>query len=610
MDAIEPEDSIVKLEPASTDSVISLVAKLVALGALIALCSWISIRFTREVGSSAALWIASGILAGILLTSPRRLWLWYMAAAWVGSMAMRFVHGDPWHSVLGLGLVSILDAYLVALVLNHYVSDVTDSAQIRRVGRIATSATLGASAFTAILAAMILSGFAGDSFQLVLFTWFTSHTVGMVIFATLTVVSRSLGWELLGRPGHRTEFMLVVIFTTAITFAVFAQSRYPVLFLVFLPLLLCAYRHRFAGAVAGTTIVTVISIAATLTGHGPFSLIPNAAMNERIFLMQIFILSASLLTLPVVTALTERGYLTYRLGESERRLRAITDNLPAFVTHVDTLGRYTFANAYMGRIMGVDPATLIGRSMRDVLGAAVYDEIHPHVEAALHGHGVTFEMERDFVDLHYHFQTTYVPDLDTDGKVIGFYVLIFDISQLKRAEHELTLLARHDSLTGLPNRLCFNEHIKTALARQRRNSRPLALLYLDIDRFKEINDSMGHAGGDSVLREFAQRLKNNLREADFMARLGGDEYIVMLEEVATPAIAQLVARKLMEAMQNDFVVDGRELHVTISIGIAYCNRAAPGQDELIQLADAALYQAKTAGRNTYRIAMVGNATTS
>jgi diguanylate cyclase (GGDEF)-like protein/PAS domain S-box-containing protein len=475
---------------------------------------------------------------------------------------------------------------------------------------LAVSATLGASAFTAILAATILAGFGGASFQLVLATWFTSHTVGMVIFATLTVVSRSLRWDLLGRLGHRTEFMLVMIFTTAITFAVFAQSRYPLLFLVYLPLLLCAYRHRFAGAVIGSTIVVVISITATLAGYGPLSLIPNAVMMERVFLLQLFIVSASLLTLPVVTALTERGYLTYRLGESERRLRAITDNLPAFVTHVDTLECYTFANAYMGKMMGVDPATLIGRSMRDVLGTAVYDEIRPHVEAALHGKGVTFEMERNFVDLHYHFQTTYVPDLDTDGKVIGFYVLIFDISQLKRAEQELTLLARHDSLTGLPNRLCFNEHIKTALARQRRNLRPLALLYLDIDRFKEINDTMGHAGGDSVLREFALRLKGNLREADFMARLGGDEFIVLLEEVATPEIAQLVARKLIAAMQRDFAVDGLELHVTISIGIAYCTRPAPGQDELIQLADTALYQAKVAGRNTYRITMVGDATTS
>jgi diguanylate cyclase (GGDEF)-like protein len=224
---------------------------------------------------------------------------------------------------------------------------------------------------------------------------------------------------------------------------------------------------------------------------------------------------------------------------------------------------------------GVDPATMIGRSLREVVDADYYGKIQPRVEAALRGETIAFEVERDLQGQHYHFRTTYVPDLDTDGNVSGFHMLSFDISQLKRAEHELSLLARHDSLTGLPNRRHFDEEFAITVARQRRSKRPIALLYIDVDHFKEINDGLGHAVGDDVLREFAQRLKASLRATDFVARLGGDEFAVLLEEVDTPEIARLVAQKLMSAIQRDVAADGHELHVTASIGIAFCQRKPP-----------------------------------
>jgi len=240
--------------------------------------------------------------------------------------------------------------------------------------------------------------------------------------------------------------------------------------------------------------------------------------------------------------------------------------------------------------------------VREVAGK-VYEEIKPHMEAALRGETQTYELERDFHGQRYQLQSTYIPDVDPGGQVIGYYVLSFDISQLKRAEHELSLLARHDSLTGLPNRRHFDEQFAMTVARQRRNKRPIALLYFDIDSFKEINDSLGHSAGDDVLREFAQRLKGTLRATDFIARIGGDEFAVLLEEVDTPEIAQLVASKLMVAMRRDIATEGNEVHVTASIGIAFCRRVTCSQDELIKMADGALYEAKAAGRNTWRIVM-------
>ncbi|MEO5595915.1 MAG: diguanylate cyclase [Lysobacteraceae bacterium] len=582
-------------------------AKMLATGAAVALCCWISLTFTRGPNGFPALWIASGLLIGILLTAERALWVGYVFAALLGNIAVRLAVGDSLYLALGLAIAGTLEAVVVTLAVAHYVGDATDPAKLGYAGRISTGSTLVACSASAVIAAFVASGSRGTSFGLAWADWFASHALGIVIFATLTMVTRALGWRLFGRPGHRAELAGMSILTAVVSFAVFAQSRYPLLYLIYPPLLLIAFRHQLVGVVAGSAVVATIAIGETLAGNGPFYLIPGASDMERIWLLQIFIAVTCLLTLPVATALTERRVLARNLREKQRQLLAITDNVPAFVAHVDSNQRYTFVNAYMGKVMGVEPAELMGRSMLDVLGAESYNEIRTQVDTVLSGQPVTFQLERQIQSLDYHFQATYVPDINPNGRVNGFNILLFDISQLKRAEQELVLLARNDSLTGLANRRHFDERLDQALARQRRNSSPLALLYLDIDHFKDINDRLGHPAGDEVLTEFAHRLKSSLRETDFIARLGGDEFVILLEHVETSVVAELVARKLMAAMQREFTVEGDALAISISIGIAFCGHHCLARDELIQIADGALYQAKEAGRNTYRLALADGA---
>jgi len=599
----------VKSDSAGDRNPLVLIAKTLAVAVLVALFAWISIRYTREPGSTSTLWIASGIITGIVLTSARQLWPGYLVGAFAANAIVRIAMGDAWHAALGLSFAALIDTVLVVLALAYWVGDASDTAKLNRTARVALGSTLASCAMSALIAAWVLSHdetmLFGDAYAM----WFTSHTLGTVIFATLTVVMRSQGWRLLGRPGRRLELALVLALLGAVCVGVFTQARYPLLFLVYPPLLLGAFRHRLAGVVIGTTIVTAVAIAATLAGNGPFQLIANGKPIERILLLQVFIGTTCLVAFPVATALAERRLLAHNLRQNQRRLRAITDNLPAFVTHVDRSEHYTFANAYMGKMLGIDPDSVVGRSVREV-SADVYAEIKPHMEAAFRGETQTYEIERDFHGQRYHLQSTYIPDVDPGGTVIIYYVLSFDISQLKRAELELSLLARHDSLTGLPNRRHLDEEFAITVARQRRSKRPIALLYLDIDHFKEINDSLGHAVGDEVLQEFARRMKGTLRATDFVARLGGDEFAVLLEEVDTSEIAQLVASKLIVAMRRDVTTGRGELRVTTSIGIAFCRRIACSQDELIKIADGALYQAKAAGRNTWRIVMTEDTASS
>ena len=178
-------------------------------------------------------------------------------------------------------------------------------------------------------------------------------------------------------------------------------------------------------------------------------------------------------------------------------------------------------------------------------------------------------------------------------------VFIRDMTEMRRLQEDIQHQATHDMLTGLSNRWMFGQHLNQAMARAQRHGQPLALLLLDLDDFKAINDGHGHAIGDQVLVEVARRLKTCLRGGDTLARLGGDEFTVLLPEVAGRDGARQVADKLLRTLALPCRLHGFELHVAASIGIALFPDDAPDADTLMRYADMAMYSAKDAGRNTY-----------
>ncbi len=296
--------------------------------------------------------------------------------------------------------------------------------------------------------------------------------------------------------------------------------------------------------------------------------------------------------------ITARVRAEQALRVSEHSMRAITENIPAMITRIDKEQRFTFANAFIGRVFGIAPESMIGKTMLAVCGEKIHGEINQHVEAALRGEVASFEHSGTAGDRVYYYQSNYVPDRDADGKVQGLYALTFDITDLKLAEAKLDRLARIDSLTGVANRRHFEEQLAVALARSRRQNTALALLSLDIDHFKSINDSHGHPAGDAVIKTFAERLRDCVRENDMVARLGGDEFVVLIEN-AVADTAEKVAQKLLAVMQQPITVADKALQVSASIGVAF-SPDTTSTEQLMQLADNALYAAKAAGRNTYR----------
>lgn len=288
--------------------------------------------------------------------------------------------------------------------------------------------------------------------------------------------------------------------------------------------------------------------------------------------------------------------------QSEQRLRAITDNLPVLISSIDAEQRVAFCNQTWQEWLGLDPKAIVGRKLRQVWSPALYASCSAFLERALHGERVEFEVECDALGVTRILRNTYLPDIADDGRVDGVFMLSADVTALKRVERQLTMLARFDTLTGLANRHQLNEKLAEALARAQRSGEALALMFLDIDHFKSINDTLGHAAGDSVLKEFAARLGQCVRTTDTVARLAGDEFVVILEGVHSEAEPQFVARKIVGQVSRPFDVAGRELSVTTSVGIAFHASGVVSPAELLARADKALYAAKSAGRNTYQLA--------
>ena len=306
----------------------------------------------------------------------------------------------------------------------------------------------------------------------------------------------------------------------------------------------------------------------------------------------------------VLRDLSARKQAEAQLVESEQRLRLVTDNIPALISYVDKDFRLLFANRMFETWLGLGREAILGRDVREVFGQRNFDTRRPYLERAFEtGEIVDFELAVEGTGQPRVLRTTYVPDRAPDGTVRGIHSVSIDITDMKVVENRLTQLARFDHLTGLPNRRQFEQSLESALARAQRSAQSLALMFIDVDHFKDINDTLGHAAGDEVLRAFGQRLKVCVRSSDLVARLAGDEFVVVLEQLGQGEEAQAVARKIVAAMEEPVLWNEEIVPVSASIGIAVVDDSADtSAAALMARADEALYAAKRGGRNTYRVA--------
>lgn len=304
-------------------------------------------------------------------------------------------------------------------------------------------------------------------------------------------------------------------------------------------------------------------------------------------------------------------HLTLVLTELNERHMRLLEAMHEGVIGFSLDGQIQFANPMAQRLLGA-PNRLVGdHIVRYVTGADPSSgewEAHP-----LHAACLT---HRPFVDADtrmyradgqmFPAEISFGP-LGPDSGPTGGVLVFSDISARKRIEEALRRQATFDQLTGIPNRALFYDELSRALARARRAHRPLALMYLDLDGFKTVNDTHGHAVGDRLLCAFCERSLRMLREGDLMARIGGDEFVVLVEDAPDPESLQSIANKLCQAAREPFDLDGIEARIAVSLGIAITPRGAHSPDELVAVADSAMYEAKQARTGGWRLRVLDDA---
>ncbi|MDH3732550.1 MAG: EAL domain-containing protein [Gemmatimonadota bacterium] len=297
-----------------------------------------------------------------------------------------------------------------------------------------------------------------------------------------------------------------------------------------------------------------------------------------------------------------------RLHEGKRQLerqreehRSLFQNNVDGVVAVDSEGAILMANPAACDLVGLGEDELVGRPFPDLIVEEGRSRANAALEAALGGIHSTLETEVQHLESELsEVELTSVPIVIGDD-VVGAYEILRDSTERKRLERELEDRALHDYLTGLPNRALFSDRLAHALNRRRRDAESVALLYVDLDRFKPINDRAGHKVGDHLLCEVATRLKSLVRDADTVARIGGDEFAVLLETVDGEAQALAAAERIVAVVRAPIITGGEEHQVGASVGIAVSTEDLESPEELVHQADLAMYEAKRRGGFQFKL---------
>jgi len=434
--------------------------------------------------------------------------------------------------------------------------------------------------------------------------WWAGDAMGVLVVApfllTLRGVRRPRGtsWR------RWAEVSALLAGTGLVAFAIL-HSRLRVEYLVFPLLGWAAWRFGQRGAAPAALITSAIAIWAAVDGTGPFA---GLGLAQKMVTLQVFNASVALASFVLAALLAERRQAQQELRQSESRISGLLASAPNAILAVGEDGRIRLANAQAETLFGYEPQELLGLSVEALVPVGLRAEHERHRVgylmdpgtrpmglgldlAARRKDGSEFPVE---IGLSWHGSP--------EGREIT--CVVSDITERKRAEHEIAYLAYHDKLTGLANRAKFEDQLEVALARARRSGGAVAVMSVDIDRLKQVNDRFGHAAGDELIAQSGARLRGVARETDLVARLGGDEFLILLTDLPqdptgsyrdAQLVVKEVARRVRDRFAAPFPIGDTELAMTASVGVSISPLDATDASTLLRNADVAMYRSKETG---------------
>lgn len=566
----------------------------------------LSLYATKGADNIAAVWPASGYFLALLLLMPNRARAAAFGGMAIASVAANMWTATPFWSSLAFTVSNGAEA-MVALWLIRRREPGELSFMVPRAVISFCIAAVAASTTSAALATLLAGGSA-DFFL----SWLTTVLLGILIVTPpIVMLARMTNVKAFEKVPRAMMIEATVILTIAgvATIVTFSQSHFPATFLPCIAVVAAAYRLGPFGAAAGMLIVTIIASFLSGQGYGPIVAI-DSDPKVKVFYLQFYLLSVLLTTLPLAALLIVRQRLAKRLEQSNRWL--LQAEAVALVGHwrVDLVNWTIYWSDQTYRVHGLEPGTPVDvdysvQQYVDEDRAAVTRVLEEAVQT-----GEPFEFQGRIVRADgqvRHVKSHGSIERARGGRAIAIFGTVQDVTEtvenariLEAARNAAERVANTDMLTGLPNRRHTLGFLEKAMAGAREHGAPLAVAIFDIDHFKRINDTHGHATGDRVIQRVAQRAKSALRDEDMLGRIGGEEFVCILQRSSAMA-AEIVAERVRKAVETGAVAEGDLPPTTVSIGLAVYD-GEPDVEELLHRADQALYAAKREGRNRMRSA--------
>ena len=563
----------------------------------------LGIVLTRESGDVAVFWPVNGIVAGVLLRLPRERHLVTIAGCFLANSAANLWHGDPLWVAAGLAVCNLLEAVLACQLVLRLAGPTFRLADLHQLSAL-LAAGLAAPAVSALVAAWVFSPAIGMAPGALWQHWWISNAIGMLLAVPL-VTSFDTGplRRLLGGPRDRRLVLSTLELGAA--FGLLAGVLWLILEVeasgspaLFTPILLwVALRFGASGVAAAAAVIVVVAVAAGARDLWPLPFTPGVTLASRVVPLQLFAILVTMPPLIVAVLLRQRS-------EARRRLDDALESMADAFALYDADGRLEICNRRYHEYLAPGADLLVpGARFEDLVRAgtprgmlAADDaDAEPTIAQLVSARQAGAVREVRYGDGRW---LQVAPRATAEG---GTVLVCRDVTERKQLEQTLEHMAMHDPLTDLPNRKMYDLELRRARARAQRAGHCLALMLLDLDHFKQVNDTHGHQIGDQLLVEVARRLAAAVRSGDVVARVGGDEFAVIAESADGAAGFTALAERILGELSAPVDLAGIQLEPRASLGVAVFPDDPADLDGFIAHADRALYAAKATGGQTWRL---------
>jgi diguanylate cyclase (GGDEF)-like protein/PAS domain S-box-containing protein len=572
---------------------------------LVAVAYFAAARFALAVGAVdgqvAPFWPACGIAVAVLLLGGRRLW----PGIALGALAATVGTSMPTSAAILIAAGHTTEALLGAWLTERYARGAACLETPRDILLMVAVAGVAApfvSASASTLALVNLAEVATtDAATFWLTDWSGSFTGVLLAAPLLLAWAKRLDPEPAANHWEAAGLFSLTILTAGLNFWNWLPdwaSHYPLIFLLPICLVWAVARFHHRGVTAVTLAIGIAAVSGTAAGHGPLA---GFERGEVVVMLQLFAFSVTVPALLAAALRTQRE-IAQRAAAREHRLAAqVLEHTPDGVMVTGADGTIVAVNSAFTQATGYTQAEVRGKRPNLLKSGhhppEFYARMWQELEETGRWRGEIWNRRKDG-EIHPEWLSITRVSCEESGPC---HIAVFsDVGRQEEVRERLHHLAYYDALTGLPNRQLFNDRLQQVIALAQREKRSAALLFLDLDRFKEINDTLGHGVGDGVLKAIANRVGRSLRESDTFSRLGGDEFTVIVPSVRDGRDAAQVAEKIIQRFGAPFQIAGHELFLSTSIGIALYPQHGETPEELLKHADTAMYLAKENGRNLFQ----------